>query len=370
MLTFDFQKRTSKILRRLRILGTLYSDKNNTFCFNLYLIYTIVVNIYYNLHNIAQAANIFYHYDDLDELTSSGLLTIMETLTNVKAYYVVTNKSRILKINNMVQKWSFQPKNSRQEEMAKYTFKIFDVMSLLHTLGPTLTVVFFGCYPIAEMKTNKKLPFSAWYPYDYKISPLFEITYFHQLSSSLIMAHIHINSDCLAYNLIAIIIVQLDFLADNLKNVNNNIKSNLGNFEKERNIAFLDCVKHHKDILSCFNEVYKILNINLLGQFVVSTTSLCLTSLQLSTVNPTSTHFMALMVYELAVLVQLLMFCWWGNELIFKSQQIPQAAFESDWIEASIPFKKSIMFFIQQTQKPLTLYAVDFFTISLTSFAL
>ncbi|XP_068918272.1 putative odorant receptor 92a [Tenebrio molitor] len=118
------------------------------------------------------------------------------------------------------------------------------------------------------------------------------------------------------------------------------------------------------------SDVYQILNRNLFGQFFMSTVALCFTSLQLSVVSPTSTQFIALITYEIALLAELLMFCWWGNELIMKSQLIPQAAFESDWVESSVSYKKDLAFFIMRTQKPMTLFAIDFFSISLSTFIL
>jgi hypothetical protein len=70
------------------------------------------------------------------------------------------------------------------------------------------------------------------------------------------------------------------------------------------------------------SDVYQILNMNLFGQFFMSTVALCFTSLQLSVVSPTSTQFIALITYEIALLAELLMFCWWGNELIMKVNNV------------------------------------------------
>lgn len=57
-------------------------------------------------------------------------------------------------------------------------------------------------------------------------------------------------------------------------------------------------------------------------------------------------------------------------KFIFQNQIIPQAAFESNWMEGSICFKKNLVFFICRSQKEMTLYAIDFFKISLNSFIL
>ncbi|EFA01295.2 odorant receptor 53 [Tribolium castaneum] len=354
---FNFQSRTNKILRRLRYVGTWFENDS----YDLYFLYAVLLNIYYNLHNIAQTMNVFYHLDDIEEWSSSGLLTLTTLLTNFKAYCVLTNKKRILKLNQILTRSVFQPRSDHQVKMATDKFKIFDTMYSLHSSGPTLTVVFFSLYSLAELE-NRKLPFNAWYPYDFKKTPNFELTYLFQFTACMVQALIHVNTDSLAFNFIAILVIQLDFLADNLRNMCQKAES----MEQ----SLLDCIRHHKEILACRNELYHILNVNLFGQFILSTTALCMTFLQMTVVNPTSTHFIAILVYGMALLVELLMFCWWGNELIIKSQLIPQAAFESNWMEGSIFFQKNLVFFICRAQKEMMLYAVGFFRISLNTFIL
>ncbi|XP_063911059.1 odorant receptor 42a-like isoform X1 [Zophobas morio] len=244
-------------------------------------------------------------------------------------------------------------------------------MYITHFCGPTATVLFFGLYPIAELlRGNRKLPFNAWYPYDYKISPIYELTYFHQLTAPFTMAQIQVHTDCLSINLIAILIAQLDILADNVKNISRTKYQQSDKASEMMETELLDCIQHHKEILSCFGDVYQFLNITMFAQFLISTISLCLTLLELSVLSPASTHFAALIIYMSALMVELLLFCWWGNLLIVKSQLLPQAAFECDWLAGSITFRKNLSFFIFRAQKEMALYAVDFFKISLGSFVL
>lgn len=53
---------------------------------------------------------------------------------------------------------------------------------------------------------------------------------------------------------------------------------------------------------------------------------------------------------------------------MFQSKKIPYAAFESNWVTASREFKKDLLFFICRTQKPIKIYAVNFFELSLNTF--
>lgn len=52
----------------------------------------------------------------------------------------------------------------------------------------------------------------------------------------------------------------------------------------------------------------------------------------------------------------------------FQSKKIPYAAFEANWVDASEDFKKDLLFFMLRTQKPIKIYAVNFFELSLDTF--
>ncbi|XP_023310521.1 uncharacterized protein LOC111691632 [Anoplophora glabripennis] len=78
--------------------------------------------------------------------------------------------------------------------------------------------------------------------------------------------------------------------------------------------------------------------------------------------------FWFLSVLQLGVWADLYIYCWYGNEVTEKSKKIPYAAFESNWVPASKGYKKDLLFFICRTQKPIKLYAVNFFELSLSTF--
>lgn len=241
-MTFNFQSRTNTILQRLRFLGAWF--KNDSY--DLYFAYAVLLNMYYNVHNITETIYIIKNLDDLEEWSSTGLITMTTWLTNLKAYCIVKNKKHFLRVNEIVTELSFQPKNPHQEKIADCTFKIFDRLYFVHSLGPTLTVVFFTLYSLSELKNEKTLPFSAWYPYDFRTSPYFELTYFFQFTTCMVQAQLHVHTDALGFYLIAILTMQLDFLADDLRNMSKTSEENKCSLDQ----TLLQCIAHHKEILT------------------------------------------------------------------------------------------------------------------------
>lgn len=72
--------------------------------------------------------------------------------------------------------------------------------------------------------------------------------------------------------------------------------------------------------------------------------------------------------YMNSVLLELFLYCWFGNEVSVKSVKISQALYESIWPDCPQNFKRNLHFFLMRAQRPIKLYAVNFFHLSLGVF--
>ncbi|CAH1367598.1 unnamed protein product, partial [Tenebrio molitor] len=114
------------------------------------------------------------------------------------------------------------------------------------------------------------LPFWAWYPYDAHSSPLYELTYVHQIISVWCLAMANVNMDALIAALMMFISAQCDVLSDNLKGLTGD----------DFNDKLVECIKHHKRI-----------------------------------VEPLSSECYSLLFYVSAITVQIFLYCWCGTDV-------------------------------------------------------
>lgn len=96
-----------------------------------------------------------------------------------------------------------------------------------------------------------------------------------------------------------------------------------------------------------------------------------------------------LIFYLLAMLTELYMYCWFGNEIMhkvcdssfakyfnislhwstfFQSYNIGDACYLSEWYDCSESAKKNLLTIMQRTRKPLKITTFGFATLSLTTF--
>ncbi|EFA09170.1 odorant receptor Or1 [Tribolium castaneum] len=310
-------------------------------------------------HLFFQAANIYFIRTNLEAVTGTIYVLLVESLVVFKVYHLVKNMAMFKQLLEILDTEMFQPKNKKQIVAIDETIHVWKTIykSFLYTCFGTNA--FWAIYPLLDKSEGgKRLPFLAWYPYNTTITPLYEITYVYQIVSVSFITTVHVNVDVLVAALNIFNGSQFEILCDNLKNLHNGpVKENL-----------IECIKHHKEILKFAERCNNFLNWILLVQFFIFAVSIGITMFQLTLVIPFSTEFYSLLTYGMAIILQIYMYCWFGNEVEIKSNKIPYAAFECNWVDFSPEVKKNLIFFIMRAQKPVKLSALNLFYLTLDTF--
>ena len=235
---FDWKTPIKINILKLKAVG-LWPHK--TYKLNLYTLWAAISFIcIISAHNIFQAINIIFLLDDLKAVTSIIFLNLSELLGMLKAYYLFRNMAILKQLMLTLNSDIFQPKNQQQQELIEPNLKLWRLNYVVYW-GMSLGAVFFWiAVPVLDKSVkNWQLPFSAWYPFDTKVSPNYEITYLYQAIGVIFVAISTLGVDTLIAALTMYIGAQLDLLCDNLKHLRSK------NFEAE----FFKCIEHHKQML-------------------------------------------------------------------------------------------------------------------------
>ncbi|KAJ3663552.1 hypothetical protein Zmor_007803 [Zophobas morio] len=320
----------------------------------------ILVTIFFPVSLFSQATNLFFVLDDLVGLTGTIYLLLTEIMWALKMYYFVKNISIVKTLMKMLNHDLFQPRDASQVVLVQPNldfWKTIYQMFMVTALGGNL---FWAAFPLFDRANGEnRLPFFAWYPYDTSISPFYEITYVHQVLTYTYIGFTHINIDTLIAAFNMYISCQFDILCDNLRDLHfsDNVKDNLAK-----------CIKHHWLILSFAKKESQFLKSIILLQFFISVIIMGITLFQITIVAPFSVEFLFLVSYEMAVVAQIFIYCWFGNEVQVKSNNVSFAIYESKWPEFSKKIQKNIWFFMFRSQTPLRMSALNVFYLSLESF--
>ncbi|GLV44090.1 Odorant receptor 43a [Carabus blaptoides fortunei] len=308
--------------------------------------------------------------DDLEEFTESTFLLMTILAGATKALTIQIKQKRIKNIVHQLNSDLFQPKLSEHHTVLVKAIDeirfLFRLVSSNYGFNITLLCIF----PFFDNSKKLALPIKAWFPYSLESSPVFELTYLHQVTASFLFASLNCAFDTFFVSLIVHSIAQLDILLSNLS---------MGHLEywkdsdaetkvEDKMLYLKQCAIHHEVIVKYVEEIESLFNFSILVQFFMSGLILCINMFQITVAEPLSVQFLAIIVYEACMLGQLYLYCWYGNELFLRSMMISEAAYFSDWYAQGTVYCQSLQIIMVRATMPIQIRAGYFFSLSLETF--
>ncbi|KAI4502481.1 hypothetical protein M0802_002393 [Mischocyttarus mexicanus] len=335
------------------------SSWSNSFYKSLtYYLYRIFIAFLISSSSLSQAISIIINLNDSNDFSDNIYIFLAQAVAFFKMLYLVINRNNIVQLISCLIQEPYKPLNDVE---TRILIK-FDKWSRLNTqcysiiLGSSF-VCFFSTSLITNLK-RKQLTFQAWLPFDIKTNNfIFYLTYFHQLITLVFGASMHVALDCLIFGFLIHVCCQIQILENRLTKISNDDKS------------FLKLCIHHYDCIYKFaDNINKTFEVMVFIQFFVTTSSICFTLYQLMKISPLSTDFAQIIVYMYAALMQIYLYCWYGNLVATKSEEIAKTIFEINWIILNDDIKKSLLFMMKRTMKPIVLVVIKILPLNLVSF--
>ncbi|XP_063925983.1 odorant receptor 82a-like [Zophobas morio] len=331
MAHFDWRLTIRANIFTLRMMG-LWPKHNKKYEFNLYLLYAFVVIFFFAVvHILTLAINVFFIYNNFDALMKTTYILVTELLSLVKIYFFTKNIQIVKQLLTMLDKKPFQPRTVKQKVLIEKDLKLWTQMYSMLWVSCIAALLFWAIFPILDGSYREgQLPFLAWYPFDFGVTPMYQITYVYQILSTSVVAMCTSNIDTFLAALNLFAGAQFDVLCDNLKQLN------LCEDDSKSKEDLKICFQHHREILSFGESINKFLDWIVFFQFFASAVTIGLAMFQLTVIAPFSSEFYSVISFGGAVIVEIFMYCWYGNELTLKSRNLAYAIFEADWSMASI----------------------------------
>ncbi|RZB39582.1 7tm 6 domain containing protein [Asbolus verrucosus] len=360
-------KRTFRLnFLMLKIIGLWPPGDNEAYGYNLYSVYAFsAITILEVGHISFQTINLYFIKDDLQAVTGTIFILLTIIAVGLKTYCLVKNMKMLKQLMITVNNDLFQPRNEEQKKMIQPTILAWKMTVWSFGILAIACLFLWSFFPILD-KTYKvyRLPFLAWYPYNYKTSPQYEFTYIYQVMAIHFIAAVNVNIDGLIAALNMFIAAQFDILCDDLRNLHQNEEED----SAEVNKKLTTCVNHHREILKFADHTNEFYNWLLFVQFFVGGISIGLAMFELTVVVPFSSEFYSHVSYANAIIVEVFMYCWFGNDIQFKSSKLPYAVFESNWTGLSESVKKNLIIFVLRLQRSLQISAFGLFYLNLETF--
>ncbi|KYB28981.1 hypothetical protein TcasGA2_TC032272 [Tribolium castaneum] len=304
---------------------------------------------------------LFVERDNLTKLSETLLFCMTQAAFLFKLVNFLYHNKTMLRIESILKNPILNcldqfEKNIIEKYMirVKYLARLFRILCIL-------TVSFYGLFPFIDEDPDHMLPLPGWFPFDVKTHQIELVI--AQTCGIAIGAFLNSTLDILPTILITLGSAQFDILKIRLENITSVDTSKSWLVKK----AIKKCVIYHTILLNYITQIEILFHKGIFVQFTASVVVICLTGFQMLVISVRSIQFILLMIYFSTMTCQIALYCWYGNELMYRSMGLSDACYMSEWNKCDTSVCKSLAIIMERGKRPVVLKAGNIFSLKLTT---
>ncbi|CAL7950594.1 unnamed protein product [Xylocopa violacea] len=349
------------------------SWSTHSFRYRLYNIYSVLMVLVLYFFTSCTCVDTLVS-KDFKTMTDKFSLCISVIGVSLKVTNLFLQRKNILGIMDILTNKNCVPRDKQerilQSKKDRYARKLTMYCEILNE-----SAVFFATVAqYNELIRTRKLPVSDWMPYDLSSDTLYAISLLYQTIGLMICANTSVGNETLIAGLMIEAGTQFEIFCHRARNLSTLLMETGGNRESraDRRIRYKrilkDLVEYHLEIYRLSRTINTVFQYTIFLQFSISSTVLCLSILKMSTENPLSVNFLWSGFYLCCMLMQVYLYCWFGNEVTLKSDKVSDAIYEMDWTMLPAEVKKDLLFVMTRSKKPVKMTSGHIVVLSVKSF--
>ncbi|XP_023317043.1 odorant receptor Or2-like [Trichogramma pretiosum] len=299
------------------------------------------------------------------------------TLAAYKKYFLLKNRKVISKVLSMCSDDSwYQPKNKQEAEIIERFENETRLVTELYALGISTALAIKAVIPMLKSKSGLVLPIEVWYPYKTENIFIYLFSYLQQLIAGIPMICLQISVDSFFVCLVLRVVTQLNLLKYRMQFSSNNFISKGQEVTTatgiHKNIPMIDtwlriCSRKHAKIYEFAESVHKCFKSIMAAQLIITIPCLCMTVFILAQFDELGFNFVDKFFCFATCLMQIFLYCWYGNEIILESLDVENSIYHMNWIALQSKTRKNILMMMLRARRPIK-FTVRSYVVNVASF--
>ncbi|XP_049837888.1 odorant receptor Or2-like [Schistocerca gregaria] len=356
-----------------------------------------------------QLAGLWYFRADMDKITLDICLTVTVVMGVIKGAVIVAHKEQFFSIVNHLDDVTAAQREAGDPEVASVldsTVQLSRTITVYVPMMGSLSPVMWGLTPLllgllGGGSHQRELPVVCWYGSWDTVTPYYEVLYVVQFVTIQGGYLVVMGSDLFFISLMIHAAAQLRILNMKLEKIVKNEdewngkgiealtfisgyrisglkgiekcegESKLTHYVTDQTSSYSELrvwVEQHKDVIKLVQRLEQLLNMIILFQFLGGTIIICVTLYQSSAKTGEVTTMCKLQLYLSTMLSEIFMYCWYADGIVQQSARLARSAYSCGWPGAPQSLRRAVLIVMCRTQRPLSLTAGKFYTISRTTF--
>ncbi|XP_072935057.1 odorant receptor 4-like [Epargyreus clarus] len=202
----------------------------------------------------------------------------------------------------------------------------------------------------------------SWYPFD-KHQPVAHVAvYIFEIIAGQTCVWIMVSTDLLFSGMASHIGLLLRILQRRLESLALTEKT-----DDEHYQDLVQCIKLHQRLISYCNDLEEAFSLVNLINYVLSSINICCVLFVIVLLEP----LMAISnkLFLMSALIQIGTLCWYADDIFHANADVALAAYKSGWYRTSPRCRRTLLFLIRRSQKPIAFTAMNFTIISLVTYS-
>ncbi|XP_076634638.1 odorant receptor 10-like [Colletes latitarsis] len=322
----------------------------------LYTMYMVAMLFLTHSFLIFLTLDLVLNVDNMEDFSANFYLTAEVFGVCWKMRNVIMNYENYTKLIDSLQEKPFAPVSIDETMIRKRFDKLAEWNVVVYSSSVVILLVSMLATTIFKDFATRELTYPLWIPCDYSSTFWFTIVYIYQNMSMLVTSFLNVSCDSLFCGLLIHTCGQLEILRHRLRHIKKN-----GDFSAEH------CARLHNRIYKFGTMVDERFKSTICIQFLVSTSTICVEIYNL-TQRGMDSKFIVSVSFTTCVVLQILYYCWNGNEVRLKSLEIPDMIMESDWVSLDNDTRKTFLIIMNRATMPIEIRSVHIAAINLDSF--
>ncbi|GJQ88303.1 hypothetical protein Trydic_g3782 [Trypoxylus dichotomus] len=347
-----------------------------------YKIFNVTLMLVCTIHVLACFTFLTLSARDINTFTKAVAATEGATQT-VGKLIALYHKSVELTALIKIIRYEFWPSDIMGSKTDRKIRKDANILSTLVLTTLVTSIAFLTLSTMLPLvKPGRQLPYSSWYPFDWTVTPAYQIIYsFQAYFNAFVDISAVLGYDNLFYSVCFNCTAQFRLLCEAVRLVGSGKEGEVierlskipGIVEDtvvgdpERRLLVI-CVRHHQKLIKMSNDMNKTFGNGHLVQLFASAVGIC-TACYSVTIETNFNAIAYLIVLYFAHIYQLFTYCTVSNELSYWSSCVSIAAYESFWYKKEYAdIKLCLWILMMRSQDTITMNAFGLFELNYASF--
>ncbi|KAG5318906.1 OR45A protein, partial [Pseudoatta argentina] len=296
--------------------------------------------------------DIVFDVNNVDDFAINTLLLLSIVTVCCKSTVIVVRRIEIINLVQVLLKAPYKPRDENEIAIQTKFDRFIRSCSIKYSLLATSSITGGTIGSVLNVMQGH-LPYRIWLPCNYNVSTIFWTTSIHQMVTIIFATMINVGTETLIFGLILQTCAQFEILESRLHKliINKTVKY----------LGHASCLLNENKAGLYAKAVNVIFNQVLFVQFFSSILVLC-----------TSVYHLSIHIKDLSAItmfVQIYIYCWSGNEVIFKSMSIADAIYNTNWPLLSINEKRGLLMIMTRCTIPVKFTSSFLITLSLQSYS-